>query len=174
MGFDWKSLVKTVAPVLGGAIGGPAGALATRAIAGALLGDEDADEDQIAEAMRKASPETLLALKKADNDFAVQMKELGVKIETIHADDRANARQRQIETKDFMPAVIALAALTGFFGILATMAFIPLPPDAAQPFAVMLGALGTLVTQIGAYYFGSSAGSAKKNEMIAALKGTLK
>lgn len=171
MAFDWKSLVRTVAPTLATALGGPLAGLATRAIAGAVLGDEDASEAELTQALQGATPDQLLALKKADQEFAVRMKELDIEVDRLANDDRNSARQRQIATKDYMPAVIALAALAGFFGILATMAFIPLPEGAEQPFAVMLGALGTLVTQIGAYYFGSSAGSARKNDMIAAMKG---
>lgn len=172
MDFDWKSLVKTVAPTLATALGGPLAGMATRAIAGAVLGDETADTDQIAAALQGAKPETLLALKQADQQFAVEMRKLDIDEIKLANTDRDSARQREIATKDKMPAVIALCALTGFFGILAAMAMIELPDNATQPFAVMLGALGTLVTQIGAYYFGSSAGSAKKNEMIAAMKGS--
>jgi len=172
MDFDWKSLVRTVAPTLATALGGPLAGLATRAIAGAVLGDENASEADIAKALQGANPDQLLALKKADQDFAVKMRELDIDEVRLANSDRDSARQRQIATSDYMPAVIALAALIGFFGILATMAFIALPEGAQQPFAVMLGALGTLVTQIGAYYFGSSAGSAKKNDMIAAMKGS--
>ena len=80
MDFDWKSIVRTVAPVLGTAIGGPLGGLATRTIAGALLGDENATEDQIAAAVQSASPDQLLALKKADEEFKVRMKELDIDI----------------------------------------------------------------------------------------------
>ena len=100
------------------------------------------------------------------------MRKFGIDEHRLGNEDRDSARRRQAETKDKMPAVIALAALLGFFGILATMAFVELPDGAAQPFNVMLGALGTLVTQIGAYYFGSSSGSAKKNDIIAAMKKT--
>jgi hypothetical protein len=170
MDFDWKSLVKTVAPTLATALGGPLAGLATRTIAGAILGDETADEGQIAAALQGAGPDQLLALKKADQEFAVRMRELDLDEIKLANSDRASARERQVATKDKMPAVIALAALTGFFGILSVMAFQEVPKDAVQPLSIMLGALGTLVTQIGAYYFGSSAGSAKKNEMIAAMK----
>lgn len=169
MDFDWKGLVKTVAPTLATALGGPLAGMATRAIAGAVLGDENADEDQIAAALQGATPDTLLALKKADQEFAVKMRELDIDEIKMANEDRASARQREIQTKDKMPAFIALSALAGFFGILAAMIFVTLPEPAEQPLAVMLGALGTLVTQIGAYYFGSSAGSARKNEMIAAM-----
>ena len=71
-----------------------------------------------------------------------------------------------------MPAIIAAFALLGFFGVLSVMAFEELPPNAVQPFSIMLGVLGGLVAQIGNYYFGSSAGSARKNEIIENLKKT--
>ena len=79
---------------------------------------------------------------------------------------RRGARDRQVKTGDLMPAFIAGAALLGFFGILAAMIFVKIPPEAAQPLAVMLGALGTLITQIGAFFFGSSKGSSDKNAML--------
>ena len=95
MDFDWKSIVKTVAPVLGTALGGPMGGLAARTIAGAVLGDETASEDQIAQAVAAASPEQLLALKKADQDFQLRMKELEVDIVRIDQQDRGSARDRE-------------------------------------------------------------------------------
>lgn len=167
--FDWRGLIKTVAPTLATAFGGPLAGMATRAIAGALLGDEDATEAQVAEALRTAKPEDLLKLKQADQDFAARMKELDIELAKVDAGDRASARRRQAEMKDRMPAFIALAALAGFFGILAALMRLEIPPDAVAPLQVMLGALGGLVVQIGNYYFGSSAGSARKNELLAGL-----
>ena len=162
-----KGILATVAPVLGAAIGGPFGGMAARVITKTLLGEESDDPAVAVEAIRNATPDQLLALKKADHEFQARMKELDIRLEEISASDRDSARRRQIETKDRMPAAIALAALAGFFGILLAMVFVDIPPSAAQPLAVMLGALGGLVTSIGNYYFGSSAGSAKKNDIIA-------
>ena len=68
-----------------------------------------------------------------------------------------------------MPAYIAFAALCGFFGILAAIIFVELPAASEAPLNVMLGALGSLVVAIGNYYFGSSAGSSAKNDLIASL-----
>lgn len=164
-----KGILATVAPVLGTAIGGPFGGMAARIITKTLLGEESDDPAIAAEAIRNATPDQLLALKKADHEFQSHMKELDIRLEEISADDRDSARRRQIETKDRMPAAIALAALTGFFGILLAMVFVDIPPAAAQPLAVMLGALGGLVASIGNYYFGSSAGSAKKNDILSAM-----
>jgi hypothetical protein len=170
--MDWKSIVSNVAPVLGTAIGGPFGGIAAKFITGAILGEDHATDDIEAaqKAIAGASPDQLLALKQADHAFKLEMKKLDIDVERLANDDRRSARDREIQTKDKMPAFIALAGLTGFFGILAAMAFVVLPEGSQQPLAVMLGALGALVGQIGNYYFGSSAGSARKNEMIAAFK----
>lgn len=166
-----KDILKTVAPSLGVAVGGPFGGMAAKVITGALLGEETDDIDVALDAVKNASPEQLALLKKADHDFEVKMKELDVRLEEVASKDRDSARRRQIETKDKMPAVIALASLTGFFGILATMIFVEVPQAAQDPLNIMLGALGSLVTQLGAYYFGSSSGSFQKNAIIERLMG---
>ena len=166
-----KGILKQIAPTLGMAVGGPFGGIAAKIITGALLGEESTDINAAMEAVANAKPEQLLALKTADNDFKLQMRHLDIDEKALGNQDRDSARRRQAETKDKMPAVIALAALLGFFGILACMIFVDVPPAAMTPLSIMLGALGTLVTQIGAYYFGSSDGSSKKNAMIERLMG---
>ncbi len=167
--MDWKKIVQTVAPGLATALGGPMAGIAARGIATALLGPGDADQADIEQAILQASPEDLRKLKQAEHVFQSQMKELQVDLERLHADDRTNARERQARTGDLMPGFIAAAALLGFFGILTAMVFAELPTGAQAPLNVMLGALGSLVVAIGNYYFGSSAGSSAKNELIASL-----
>ena len=161
-----KDILKQVAPTLGMAVGGPFGGMAAKVITGALLGEETDDVDAAMEAVANAKPEELLALKQADHDFAERMRELDIEEKKLGNQDRDSARQREVETKDKMPAVIALAVLTGFFGILLAMIFVTIPDNALSPLNIMLGSLATLVTQIGAYYYGSSSGSSQKNATI--------
>ena len=164
--MDWKQIVGTVAPGLATALGGPMAGVAVRGIASALLGEEDVPSTDVEAAVLSASPSDLRKLKQAELVFRQQMKELEIDLEALHVADRGNARERQIETGDQMPAFIAFAALSGFFGILIAMIFVDLPVGSQAPLNVMLGALGSLVVAIGNYYFGSSAGSSAKNQLI--------
>jgi hypothetical protein len=53
----------------------------------------------------------------------------------------------------------------GFFGILIWLMIHP-ADTANTPLMIMLGSLGTAWTGIIAFYFGSSAGSSRKDEML--------
>ncbi|MDF1627047.1 MAG: hypothetical protein P1U84_12255 [Parvibaculaceae bacterium] len=164
--MNWKEIVSTVAPGIATALGGPLAGVAVRGIAGALLGDEDASEDAVAQAVLAASPEDLRKLKQAELTFAAKMKELEIDLERLHAGDRASARDRQIKTGDKVPGVIAACVLVGFFGILSALVFVDIPERSMQPLLMMLSALATSVGALMQFYFGSSAGSAAKNRMI--------
>lgn len=87
-------------------------------------------------------------------------------IERITASDRDSARKREMEIKDSTPRQIAVVSFIGFFGVLLVLMFIDVPTTAKDALLIMLGALSGIVTSITAYYYGSSSGSAKKNETI--------
>jgi len=159
-------ILADVAPVLGMALGGPFGSMAARAITEAITGKPSDSIDDAYAAVQAATPDQLLALKAEEHRFDEKMAALEIDLEKVHTADRNSARDRQIRTKDRMPGYIASAALFGFFAILGSMIFVTLPPASVAPLNVMLGALGALVMQIGNYYFGSSASSARKNEIL--------
>ncbi len=169
LGKALAGIAPSLAGALGTAVGGPVGgALARTAVSaiGEALGLDTDDPKAVSAALVTATPEQIAAIKRADQAFAARMRELDLHEVEIHARDRDSARRRQATTRDRMPGFIAFAALAGFFGILTAMIFHAIPQAAMQPLLVMLGALGTLVTQIGAYYFGSSAGSKQKTDAI--------
>ena len=107
MSFDWKSAVRSVAPILGTSLGGPIGGAATKMISNALLGKEDGTEDEISMAMQTASPEALVALKEADNSFKMKMKELGIKEKDLVFGDKRSAREMNARTKARTPSILA-------------------------------------------------------------------
>ena len=168
MMFDWKKLVGAVAPALGTALGGPLGGLAVAAISDALLGRSDGTDGDIAEALRVGGTDALLKLKQADQAFTERMRELDIDLERIHQSDRASAREREIGTRDsWTPRLLAVAVTAGFFGVLWWLLAYGQPERGGDAMLVMLGSLGTAWISIVAYYFGSSAGSARKTDMMA-------
>lgn len=172
-GFDWKSLVKSVAPMLGTALGGPLGGMAGVAL-GKALGTPDNESATLSVALQSASPEQLLNIKKAEQDFKLQMAQLGFKneidLEKIAADDRASARDREKIIRDKMPMILGIGITLGFFGLLFYMMKYEIPAPNRDVLNIMLGSLGSAWIGVTTYYFGSSAGSARKTEIEASKK----
>lgn len=168
--MDWKAIVSSVAPWIGTALGGPLGGMAVTAVADAL-GLSDKTEAAIKAALGGASPADLLAIKNADQAFAIKMQELGFQntqaLERIAADDRNGARAREMAVNDHTPRNLAYAITVGFFGVLALMMFNEQAQDAREVLLVLVGSLGTAWTNIMAYYFGSTAGGKLKSELLA-------
>ncbi|TAN55343.1 MAG: hypothetical protein EPN26_05475 [Rhodospirillales bacterium] len=168
--MDWKKIVGTVAPSIATALGGPLAGLATQAIAGAFGLGDGVDEDTVASAVTNATPEQLLGLKKADQDFAIKMRELDVDLERLAAGDRDSARKREVEAKDWTPKVLAFVIIGGFFAVVAFVLGkgISGMDAAAAAFAgSLVGYVSAKAEQVVAYYFGSSAGSARKDALLA-------
>jgi len=161
-------LLGQLAPSIATALGGPLAGVAVKTLSNALFGHENGTEEQISEAMASATPDQLAAIKKIDADFKVQMKSLDIDLERIAAGDRDSARQMQRDTKDWVPKVLAIVITLGFFGILIWMLLNGMPKTGTEALLMMLGALGTAWTGVVNFYYGSSAGSKAKNDMLAA------
>lgn len=167
MSFGSRALqiLQTVAPTVALAVGGPFGPLASAAIS-AALGTPKGDDKAAEAALLTATPDQLLALTKENDAFKEQMKSLGIEEQKLVFDDVANARAREIATKDKLPAILAISVTFGFFTVLLIMLFKGVPATGSEAFLVMLGSLGTAWAGVMGYYFGSSSGSASKTDTI--------
>lgn len=164
--FDWKETLGAVAPALATALGGPLAGAAVKAVSVAVLGKENASEKEIEAVVATQSPDILLQLRRADQDFKLQMEKLGVDLEQVHQKDRESARAREIALKDHTPAVLAYGVTLGFFATLWYCFVHGMPSEGGEALLIMLGSLGTAWSGIIAYYYGSSAGSARKDTLL--------
>jgi hypothetical protein len=165
IGAKALQILRTVAPTVALAVGGPFGPIASAALS-AVLGTPAGDDKAAEAALLTATPDQLLALKKAENDFQVQMKSLGIQEERLTFDDIASARAREIAVKDSTPTILAYMVTIGFFGALSFLLIHGTPATGGEAFLLMLGSLGTAWAGIIGYFFGSSAGSAAKTDTI--------
>ena len=162
-----KRAIADTAPALAHALGGPLAGAAVAQISRAIFGAPDAGEDAIGDALASATPEQLVALKKAEREFALALRQASVEEHRIAAADRASARARHIALRDRTPAALGALIIVGFFAVLAAMVSRRLPAGAETEFSIMLGALATMTAAVVNYYFGSSAGSKDKTRLIA-------
>ena len=170
LGNQAKQVLATVAPMLGTAIGGPLGTVAGVAIAKAL-GTKAGDSAAAETALLNATPDQLLALRKEEDGFKVQMEQLGVTREQLMYADVASARAMQVANKSYTPTILSYAilaaSLVGFLGVL--FGYVHIPGDAAT--AAIFGSALTYLTveskAVLGYWFGSSRGSDAKSDVIA-------
>lgn len=158
--MDW---LKQIAPTIATAMGGPLAGMAVSAISKAIGVDPDKVGDMIAG--NKLSAEQIAQVKIAEIELQKQAQELGLNFEKLEVEDRKSAREMQATTRSLVPPILAGCVTVGFFGILGMMLLGKV--DSNNPaILMMLGSLGTAWTGIIAYYFGSSAGSQAKTDLL--------
>jgi len=162
-----KRAIAKTAPALARALGGPLAGAAVAQLSKAIFGAGDMDEEALSEALIAANPEQLLALKRADHEFQLALREASLEELRIDAGDRASARARQAAMNDWMPSALGVLIIAGFFTVLGAMVSQKLPAGTEMQFSIMLGALATMTAAVVNYFFGSSAGSKEKTRLMA-------
>lgn len=165
MNLDW---LKTLAPTVATALGGPLAGLAVNAV-GTAFGWTDATKEKVEEALTagQLSGEQVLQLKQAELALQAQEKEIGVKFADLEVQDRASARDMQKATHSPVPAVLSIAVTLGYFAILIGMMTDVFKVQESQALLIMLGSLGTAWGMVMAFWFGNTRSSENKTEMLA-------
>ena len=161
-----KRAIAGAAPKLAHALGGPLAGAAVGVLSKAIFGTEDVSEADLEAALASATPEQLLAIKRAEHEFQIALREAAVEEERIHAGDRDSARKRQQLMEDWTPSILGALIIAGFFCVLSAMLARAIPAGAETEFSIMLGALATMTAAVVNYFFGSSAGSKEKTRLM--------
>ncbi len=174
--MSFTDVMKKAFPYISAAagLGGPIGTIAATLVGKAIgASNVEPTTDGISNAIAAAfaDPAQRAALIQAEQNFQMQMAELGYKdAEALAATDeadRASARAMQMQTRSWLPGALAVVVTLGFFGLLAITAYHTVPVGSEKILDVMTGSLGTAWIMIITYYFGSSAGSDRKTELLA-------
>lgn len=167
--MDWKGLLGSIAPTFATALGGPVAGMAVKALSNTLLGHEDGTEADIGIAMANASPSDILKIKEADNAFKLEMQKNGIDLEKIAADDRASARDLQKQTRSKTVPILAGLTVAGFFGVVGWVLSGKVSLESTL-LGFVLGQVSAKAEQVYNYYFGSSAGSKEKTDLLGKAK----
>ena len=158
--MEW---LKQIAPTIATAMGGPLAGMAVSAISTAIGVEPEKVGDMISN--NKLTAEQIAQVKIAEIELQKQAEELGLNFEKLSVEDRKSAREMQAATRSIVPPALAAIVTVGFFGIMVMMLLGQV--DSNNPaILMMLGSLGTAWTGIIAYYFGSSAGSQAKTDLL--------
>ena len=193
MAFDLKTAIGSFAPTLATMLGGPLAGTAVNALVGAFgltsSGDQSKDLGAITAVVQNGTmtPEVIAAVRAADQKHLEIMGEQSIDLVKLNADhetasaqvdaeDRASARNREVSLKDNTPSTLAYALIGGFIGIsvlqLIALMFFPIQAAAIPQSGWLLigqisGYLANEAKMAGSYYFGTSAGSDKKTDLLA-------
>jgi hypothetical protein len=169
------NFLRKMAPFLGTALslGGPLGAMAGSALTAALGAPTGSKVTDVLASLTKTpmTSEQMAAVQAAENDFQLQMKKLNIEsveeLAKMEDDDRANARaMRTANPKDYTTEWLAFLITIGFFSTLWFVFVHGVRPESHDLAIGMVNVLGTAWVCVVAFYFGSSRGSANKDQII--------
>lgn len=154
--FDWKSIIKTVAPTIATALVGPLGGMAVTVL-GEALGVSEPTQEKIQQAIAKATPEDLLKIKQAEQAFLVKMRELDIDLAKLAVSDRDSARRREVETHDYTPKVLAFVIVVTWGSVQYYLLKNVIHEDMRELVMRVLGTLDAALMLVLSYYYGASA-----------------
>ena len=160
--MDLSPVFKTICPTIVSALAGPLGGMAIEAISSKLgISPEEAQKTL---ENGKLNGDQVAALQQAELALKMKAQEMGLDFAKIENEDRDSARKMQMTNHSWVPPAMAIGITLGFFGIL--IGLMSGKVVAGPEIEIMLGSLGTAWTGVVAFYFGSSASSQKKDDLL--------
>ena len=147
-----KKVVGTIAPTIGSALGGPMGGMAMNMIAEKLGVPNNAQA--VEKAIQNATPEQMMEIKKAEQEFDLKMKELDVDVFEMEVADGQDARKHF--SKDWTARIMGLGLTGGFLGYIFLVTLQPPEQNSEALINLVLGYLGGLTSAVVSLYFGAS------------------
>lgn len=189
--MDWKTVIGTLAPVLGTALGGPLAGTALKIVSEALLGNPDGTTDEISKSISSGlDPEIILKLREADTSFQVKMREMDIDIaklnastETAYLEDVQSARATSGVNRSIFIlgisivstfALLMTAVLYGSFQLMVggiILKDVAVASTVSGLIGSVIGYVAGNAQQVIGYYFGSSKSS---STLSTALAGAVK
>ena len=153
-----------IAPGIATALGGPLAGLAVTAISKALNIDEKDVQSTIEQG--KLSADQLSSLKQAEIELQSKAQELGLNFEKLATDDRKSAREMQVSTKSFVPALLSILVVCAWAIIQYFLLTHVIAQEMRELVARVLGTLDGALMLVLSFYFGGSSDSQDKDAML--------
>lgn len=165
--MDWKQVGNTAiavgAPLLGGALFGPAGAAVGSIIAGKFGVSPDATPDQVLTAIN-GDPDAALKLREIEVTHIERLQELENERLRIETADVQSARS--VHQHHWMPSAITMVMCAMFGAIVCALFIWAIPGENKDIVVYMAGQVSGILTSCVTYWVGSTRASANKDSLI--------
>ena len=159
--MDW---LKTIAPTIATAFGGPLAGLAVEAVSKCLNIDPKDVQATISEG--KLTADQIMLLKQAEIQMAARAQEMGLDFAKLTVEDRKSAREMQVTTQSHIPPTLAILIVIAWAAVQGFLLTNVIDPSMRELIARVLGTLDGALMLVLSFYFGSSSGSQAKDTMI--------
>jgi len=147
-----KSLIGGLVPTIAAGMGSPVAGMAVNMVADAL--GCKPEPRSIEQALGDATPEQLIRLKAAEQEFEVQMKQMDIDVFALETQDIQDARSKF--GNDWTPKVLGLLSMIGFMSYIFFITAFPIDDSSDDIVMLIIGSLTGIATAVISFYFGSS------------------
>jgi len=179
--MKWKDIAGIAgkaAPLIGGLLGGPAGA-AVGGIVASALGTEDTPE--AVHAALRADPQALAKVREAELTHKTELERLKLREGEMYLADMQSARSRDVELRAAGYRNVRADWMIGAAGLiliacLGTLIFLraDLPGEAVGIISTIAGIAGACLKDAFQFEFGSSRGSKNKDQTLSGLAAAMR
>lgn len=169
--MDWLNTIKTIAPTVASALGGPLAGVAVSAI-GNLFGIKEANVEKIQSAIENAqlTGDQISAIKQLEIKLKAEEAERGFRYAELEFKDRDSARKANVDGgTQKMLFWLSLLLLTITLGAELVVLFNGYPKTLADiVVGRVLGLMDSVALMVLSYWYGTSNGSARKTDLLGA------
>jgi hypothetical protein len=158
--MEW---LKSIAPTVATALGGPLAGMAVAAVSKALGCEPEEVQDIISSG--KLTAEQVASIQLAELELKKQAQSMNLDFEQLAVADRKSARDMQIATKSYLVPSLAIIVVLSFVGVVVSTLSGFSTIDSVMA-GTLIGYLSAKADQVLSFFFGSTAGSQRKTELL--------
>ena len=171
--MDLKKILGNIGVTALGSVFPPVGGMAAGVLKNVLGLNEKATEKDITDAVSKATPEQIKALKDAEYNFQIQLKELDIDVLELDKKDRMDARKfakdtgsKSIGNLSTFNAIFVLIITVGVFVLAYAGKITNMNALEASILTLLVREAFGRYEQVCNFFFGSSHGSKQKTDIM--------